>query len=164
MTASTLTAERLREVLDYERLTGIFRWKIAESNRVRVGQIAGSITEIGYRRITVNGRRYQAHRLAWLYVTGYWPVDETDHRNGCKDDNGFKNLREASHSENQQNQRRAQIHSKTGLLGVSKRGRTFQSRIATGDKRHNLGSFETAELAHAAYVDAKRRLHLTGTL
>jgi hypothetical protein len=73
-----LTVTRLREVLHYDPITGIFTWLVSLSNHV--GKVAGSLDGTGRVRIRVDGREYGAHRLAWLYMTGNWPVNEIDHR------------------------------------------------------------------------------------
>ena len=83
----SLTAERLREVLDYDPDTGVFTRKVRTASSVKVGDVAGSLNGKGYIRIRVDGRLYFAHRLAWLYVHGEWPVDQVDHINGIKNDN-----------------------------------------------------------------------------
>lgn len=159
----TITVERLREVLDYDPETGILRWRISTSRRVRAGMVAGSLNH-GYRRIAIDRCVYLTHRIAWLYMTGAWPKDQIDHKNGVRDDNRFLNLREASNAENQHNQRHARRDNRTGLLGVSTNGGRFQAQIMVDGKQHYLGCFGTAEAAHAAYVEAKRRLHPGGML
>ncbi|MFW4291481.1 HNH endonuclease [Salmonella enterica subsp. enterica serovar Paratyphi C] len=47
---------------------------------------------MGYIRIYINKKWYLAHRLAWLYVTGKWPINVIDHINRNKADNRFINL------------------------------------------------------------------------
>jgi hypothetical protein len=161
---TTLTVERLREVLDYNPDTGVFLRRLGNGRGMKAGDIAGWVDSAGYRRICVDGRIYSAHRLAWLYVHDRWPVGDLDHRHGKEAGNGIANLREVSESENMQNQRRAQRHNKTGLLGVSPYYRKFRAAITVDGKQNYLGYFETAELAHAAYLEAKRRLHPAGML
>ena len=53
-----------------------------------------------YQRITIGGYDYYAHRLAWFYVYGEWPVNELDHIDEDKENNAIDNLREATHAEN----------------------------------------------------------------
>ena len=90
-----LTQEKLREILHYDPVTGLFTW--VESGRGRkVGSFAGTISADGYRRIMINGETYKSHRLAILYMDGYWPENEVDHINRIRDDNKYCNLREAS--------------------------------------------------------------------
>jgi hypothetical protein len=67
------------QVLNYNPETGIFTWKERISIRIMVGWVAGEIDSHGHRRIGIEGTRYAAHRLAWLYVHGKWPDDEIDH-------------------------------------------------------------------------------------
>lgn len=111
-----LTAERLRELLSYDPETGIFR-RVATRRQVKSGDIAGSDDGKGYWRIRVNGEKHRAHRLAWLYVNGAWPIDQLDHINGDKLDNRICNLREATNSENQQNRSLPKSNT-SGRLGV----------------------------------------------
>lgn len=159
-----LTAERLREVLAYDPATGVFTQKVRTSIRVKVGAVAGSLHRRGYIHITIDGRRHFAHRLAWLYVTGEWPPDQIDHRNGIRDDNRVDNLRLANKALNMQNMREACADNKTGFLGVSPRRGKFRSTITVNGKQKHIGTFPTPEEAHAAYLKAKRQLHPFGTL
>lgn len=82
----TITAERLRELLEYDEDTGVFKRKARTSNRISIGDIAGSSDAKGYVCIRVGGKTYKAHRLAWLYVYGEWPTGEIDHinHNDCR--------------------------------------------------------------------------------
>ena len=102
-----LTAARLREALSYDRDTGEFRWNKRSSalSRRREGVLAGSIKAAGYREIEIDGVTYQAHRLAWLHVTGEWPDAEIDHRDLDRGNNSWENLRAATSSQNHANRK-----------------------------------------------------------
>lgn len=163
-TEKSLTAERLREVLDYDPATGLFTRKVRTARNVQVGDVAGSLNGKGYICIRVDGRSHKAHRLAWLYVHGVWPQSGIDHINGIKDDNHIINLREATHSDNQQNLRKPHADNKIGLLGVSRSQGKFKAQIKVYGKVRTIGRFHTPEAAHAAYLKAKRQLHPFGTL
>lgn len=167
----TLTAERLRELLHYDPDTGVFTRLVASMagatrNRAvaRVGDIAGGADLKGYVLINVDGRKYRAHRLAWLYVHGVWPPCNIDHRNGNCGDNHIKNLRAVTQGQNMQNRRRASKNNGCGFLGVSAEGGRFRASIKAAGKKKHLGYFDTPELAHAAYLEAKARLHPFQTL
>lgn len=158
-----LTAERLRELLDYDPETGVFRWKDVRRYgfpRKRVGQVAGSIDGEGYILINIGGTKYGAHRLAWLYVYGRWPQPMTDHRNGVRHDNRFANLREASRAQNKRNERRRRDNT-SGHKGVVFRPESgrWRARISVDGSRIALGTFDTREAAAAAYASASSRLH-----
>ena len=154
-----LTYERLREVLHYDPETGVFTRLVRTSNRIKVGDVAGCSAGDGYVQIRVDGVRYLAHRLAFLWMTGEWPRDMIDHINGVRDDNRFANLRPATRAENMQNQRRAMSNSQTGLLGVTRVGKRFMATIQVDGRKIHIGTFDTPEQAHEAYLAAKRRLH-----
>jgi len=153
-----LTAERLRHLLDYDRATGIFRWRVTRNHKALSGGIAGYLNESGYIHICIDGAEYKAQRLAWLYVHGQWPGARVDHENGDTVDNSFGNLREATHSQNIANSR-LRKDNKAGLKGVSLAypGR-WMANINKDKKRHYLGLFDSPEKAHAAYVAAAQQL------
>jgi hypothetical protein len=161
---TNLSAERLREVLNYNPRNGVFTWRIMLSKNVPAGSVAGFVTQLGYRTIKIDGQAYQAHRLAFLYMTGEWPVDQVDHMDGDGTNNRWRNLREASASLNQQNKRRGMSNNKTGLLGVSPCKEAYKATISIRGKVMHLGTFKRAEDAYAAYVDAKRKHHEGCTL
>lgn len=154
---STLTADRLREMLIYDPSSGIFIWRL-NRRRVRAGDVAGSVNHDGYVRIKVLGAQYFAHRLAWLYMMGEWPVDEIDHKDRKRANNQWSNLRETDHSGNMRN--RVLVNS-SECLGVSLRqnGR-WQSRIRYQGVRRHLGTFDTQQDAIKAYMDARSTIRM----
>jgi hypothetical protein len=154
-----LSAERLRAVLHYNRKTGVFRWKLFRKGRCAVGSIAGC-EDARYRKITIDGVSYLAHRLAWLYVYGEWPPDELDHKDRKGVKNSICNLRPASHYKNCCNRRRP-CHSTSGYKGVNfrPRQRKWISRITVRGKRLFLGLHDTAEEAYEAYCRKAIDLH-----
>lgn len=75
----TVTLKRLREVLSYDGATGEFVWiKPPHVHPRLAGNVAGGFRS-GYLLIKIDGRKYGAHRLAWFYTHGRWPVDRIDH-------------------------------------------------------------------------------------
>lgn len=162
--SNTITAERLREVLDYNPETGIFVWRFRPNVSARAGKIAGCVSINGYIKVNSGSKTYFAHRLAWLYVHGVWPKEYIDHINGDKADNRIDNLREATPAQNCQNLRRATSACLSGILGVSKREYGYSAHITIGYKTRNLGKYATIEEAQAAYLAAKTALHEFSTL
>jgi hypothetical protein len=164
---SELGAERLRELLDYDPLTGVFTWRVRLSNRAPVGSSPRRKAITGYMRVRVGGRLYLAHRLAWLHVHGKWPDDEIDHINGDRADNRIANLRDVNSRQNKENRRAAQSNNKScGLLGATwrKNERKWAGQITVRGRISHLGYFDSAEEAHAAYIAAKRVHHEGNTL
>jgi hypothetical protein len=159
-----MTAERLRLLLAYEPMTGVFAWRIAP--RGHTAGKAGTVNTSGYVQIKVDGRLYYAHRLAWLHMHGEWPAGEVDHRNGIRTDNSAGNLRVVSRTTNSENVRAAHRDSVSGLLGASwskSKGRWY-SRIRIKGQSRFLGYFDHAAAAHDAYLSAKRESHEGNTL
>jgi len=154
-----LTQETLKEVLHYDCETGVFTWAINIYRKKTKGKIAGTKDKEGYMQIMIKRKTYRAHRLAWLYVYGSFPSKEIDHINCIPSDNRIVNLREASREENQQNKKNAQKNNKSGFLGVSKSGNVWRATIYLNGKRYSLGFFKSPELAHNAYIQAKRTMH-----
>lgn len=161
MSGQSFTQNELKEVLSYDPATGIFRWKVAKhggsgNKPIPAGTIAGGVDKYGYRKIFLFGRTYRAHRLAWFYVYGVWPHGEVDHKKGDRDDNRIAKLREANKQNNQANSK-LRASNQTGFKGVGSplRGRSkYPARITVNYKTIWLGSFDTPDAAHAAYVAA----------
>lgn len=154
-----VNAKRLRELLRYDSVTGKFFWLKYRCGLAPAGSEAGTIRG-EYLTIRIDGRGYLAHRLAWLYVHSVWPRSSLDHKNGDGFNNVIENLREATHTQNKQNQIKASRHSTTGLLGVCIQGNgKFKAVIQANGKIIRLGSFATPEMAHAAYLEAKKIFH-----
>jgi hypothetical protein len=158
----------LKELLNYDETTGIFTWKVRSSRQIRIGDVAGSVSKKdGYTRIFVKRKSYLAHRLAWQYIIGNVPSDEIDHIDWCRSNNKIENIRHVTKSENLQNLKHAKCDNlSSGFLGVcfDKKAGKYRSAITLNKKRKHLGYFETAELAHDAYLIEKRIIHSGCTL
>lgn len=164
---SQLTLDNLKYLFHYNPTTGLFTRLVAYCNCIKIGDIAGSPDKDGYTVIKIKGKVYKAHRLAWFYHYGEWPKGEIDHINGVKSDNRLDNLRLSTRSGNLQNLKCALRNNySTKLLGASACSNSdkFVARITVRGKVHNLGTYDTPQEAHEAYLEAKRRLHPYGTL
>jgi len=118
----------------------------------------------GYVRVKWGSDYEYAHRIAWFIMTGEIPRSEIDHRNTIRWDNRWDNLREATSALNKENRRKARSDSRSGILGAMRNKKGFMARIQAAGVKYYLGTFPTTEQAYAAYVAAKRRLHIGGTL
>lgn len=160
-----LTAAVLRERLHYDPETGHFSHAKRTPGHP-IGKKAGCPDSQGYIVICVLGKTYKAHRLAFMYMNGT-PLDPTlhvDHINGVPGDNRWTNLRAVQMAVNMQNKRNSH-KGRSGLLGSHwlKDGK-WQAAIGVDGKTRYIGRYDTAEAAHAAYLDAKRRLHAGCTI
>ena len=165
MSSRNLTFERLKEVLDYDQLTGVFTWKVTRGT-IKKGQLANGKDRRGYVIISIDGSKYKAHRLAWLYINGVWPESGLDHINRVKDDNRLVNLREAEQSLNNKNASVRHNHP-TGISGVkkSRNSDSWKASIKVDGVRINLGRFsdlfeaicarKSAEIKYGFYIPVK---------
>jgi hypothetical protein len=97
-------------------------------------------------------------------MTGEWPTHQVDHKNSVRNDNRWENLRLATNAQNQQNLRKARADNSSGFLGVFPNKNRWSAQIAINGKSKCLGTFDTPELAHAAYLKAKASIHEFQTL
>ncbi len=155
-----IDCEILRQLVFYDTETGALIWKHGAKKRVR-GDKAGSTSgKDGRTRVCFSGRKYQVHRLVWLYVNGEWPSKFIDHIDGDPSNNRIENLREATQSQNCANSRKSSRNT-SGYKGVCWSGRIgrWRSYVTVRGKTHWLGYFNTKEEAFAARVSAADRLH-----
>jgi len=144
-----LTQARLRTLLTYDPETGEFRWRVQRGGKP-VGTVAGTLRDNGYLQIMIDRVCRRAHRLAWLYVVGEWPVGSLDHIDGDPLNNRIANLRLADGTQNNAN---AKMHhtNKSGHRGVHfdrSRGKWVAYISAHGRRRH-LGYFDDIAAAIA---------------
>ncbi len=149
-----LTAEQLKALIHYDPTTGLItRLKGAKKNGP-----CGHLTHNGYLAMSINGSYYRAHRLAWLYVYGEWPIDQLDHINAVRTDNRIANLRQCTHMENAQNTR-LYSNNKSGFKGVylDKENNKWEASIRVNKKLKHLGRFQDIADAAKAYADAAEK-------
>jgi len=157
----------LRQCFSYDPVSGTLHWlyrpqehfttpgQFGRWNRRYPGLVAGVISPIGYRVITMGDDQYKAHRIIWKMMTGEEP-EIIDHRDRNRSNNAWLNLRNGSHVNNMCNAAR-----KTGrqFRGVRKRCQRWTAEIAVDGKYTHIGTFDTPEQAHAAYCAAADRYH-----
>lgn len=162
-----LTAADARQLLHYEPETGVLVWRYQDRSRFDsemawrskarfFGKPAGSIQVNGYRSICIRGRRYYAHRIAWLMMTDRWPSADVDHANGDRSDNRWGNLRAATRSQNHQNRLGRQT---TGASWHARMG-CWRAVVVVNGRQKHVGYFDTEEAAAAAYRKAKAEYHV----
>jgi hypothetical protein len=156
-----LTADYVRSVLDYNPETGVLTWKKCPRQPQLIGKPAGYHRPNGKIIINIKFRYYLAHRLIWLIMTGEWPTTGIDHRDHDGSNNRWNNLRLATQSQNIANAVRSRRNT-SGFKGVhffKKTGR-YQAYVGSvRNKRENLGYFDTAEEAFAAYCKRAKELY-----
>lgn len=156
-----LTYDRANELFHYEPSSGKLFWKKITTNRVRVGDEAGTLCKsTGYTNVVIGGRGYTLHRIAILLATGAYDntvqVDHIDHDRG---NNRLSNLRVVSRAENMRNQSLRNTN-KTGVTGVSVRytrkgTKRYTANIVYNYKPIFLGNYDTLEEAAAARAEAE---------
>lgn len=154
-----LTQEKLKSLFIYDSSTGIFTRSIRMGNK-QPGSAANSLSSHGYVRIMVEGVRYLAHRLAWLYEYGALPSKFIDHINNNPADNRIANLREATMAENKRNTRR-QRNNTSGHKGVSRRGSNgkWMAYVKHEGRLIHAGDFVELHEAVAARQRLAKTLH-----
>ena len=144
--------KRVKELLIYNRETGIFKWKVSRGPKP-AGSEAGQ-RWVDYVRIKIDGKSYQAHRLAWLLITGKDPAEKiVDHKDCNKQNNKANNLQLLTQSENSAKTLRGEpkCYQRCG----SKRN-WFQAVYTLNGKRIVCGTFRTAEEASKVGRKARR--------
>lgn len=152
MAGSIITQDELKKILHYNPDTGIFTRLVNFGTKKKSGEIVSNISSSGYSNITINYKNYYAHRLAWLYIYGYFPKNQIDHINGIKSDNRICNLREADNCKNQLNTK-LQSRNSSGHKGVSwlKSKNRWRVLCSVNKTRYYLGLFKNIEDAKSAY-------------
>lgn len=142
----------LRSLLIYSPESGLFINKVTRSNNAKEGDEAGSLQNSGYVAIHINGRKYLAHRLAYVYMTDKWPLKFIDHINNVRTDNRWLNLRECNNSQNMHN-----VHKE--FKNIYPNGTGFMVKISKESKEYYLGTYRTKEEALDVAIKARQLYH-----
>ena len=157
----TMTQRELKRILKYDKETGVFIWKRKGfgGRGIYVGMVAGAKRSDGYIIIGIDQKNYLAHRLAFLYVKGYLPENQVDHKDRVRDNNCWDNLREVTHSCNLRNCKISK-NNNSGITGVywHKQTQKWMARIGVENKKDKyLGVFDNlkdaAKARYAAEID-----------
>ncbi len=147
---------KLRETFTYNPATGVVRW-VKTGRRMKAGAPVGTVDSRGRLRVEMNGATHGVHQIAFALYNDRWPKDQIDHINHDKMDNRIANLREATNAENSRNRPR-----KTGgtrVRGVCLHKGRYIARVMVDGRSINLGSFDSAHEASAAYRSAVFMYH-----
>lgn len=134
--------KNINEYLSYNPDTGILTWVKRPSKTIHIGTQAGNVSKAtGYRTVSLKGKTYQAHRLAWYLYHGEMPKGQIDHINHIRDDNRIINLRDVSISDNARN--RTQQDSRLQERGIwyCKRRKRYIAEIVVNGKKVYQKSF-----------------------
>ncbi|HXQ39468.1 MAG TPA: HNH endonuclease, partial [Anaerolineales bacterium] len=137
----------LKQLFHYNPDTGLFSRIILPRNGCKK---VGSTSKDGYVTLVINKQRYLAHRLAFFYMTGDWPL-EVDHIDGNPNNNKWKNLRECTRSQNNQNKHTSGVY-------LHRCGKWLAQIVSEG-RHYYLGLFADRDTAVARHLEAKSRLH-----
>lgn len=161
MRVAPFSQKYLRDILDYDQYTGLFRWRIMKRGNAMKGMVAAAGSRVrSYQQIGIDKKMYSAHHLAWYYIYGEWPnfpEEEIDHINCDKRDNRILNLRKSTRTLNRGNMKKYKNNT-TGVKGIRVRpsGR-FEAQIQFNGKKMTLGTFDTKEQASLAYAKAAQK-------
>lgn len=146
---------QLLALVKYQPRTGKFI-RTMPGRHCATGDVLGSLDKSnGYVRVTIEGKKYWAHRLAWFYTLGAWPEKQIDHKDTNRANNKWSNLRIATQTQNNGNCVLPKTNT-SGFKGVSfdTRRKCFVAQIGHQGKNHYLGRFIKAEDAALKYDKA----------
>lgn len=155
-----LTRKRLMELLFYDPNSGYFIWKVYRNYNAKRGDVAGWERPDGYIHISIDGKRYLTHRLAWLYVHGYFPENEIDHKDRNPSNNKIENLREESRQCQMRNTGIRKDNT-SGIKGVRlhKASGKYEAQIKINKKTKFLGLYKKIHNAVCARLAAEQCLN-----
>ena len=154
----------IKSVLLYAPAKGVFYWITppfghAELLGEEAGSVTPGITGKAYHNIQIGGVKYKRSRLAFLYMEGRWPSNQIDHINGDSLDDRWFNLRDVTATQNAWNHKKRAKRSDLPMgVRINKSGR-FAARIGVNGAHIQIGTFDTAVEAAAAYRNAREKYY-----
>jgi hypothetical protein len=143
--------DALQGKFSYDHLVGlVYRKRDLERGIIRP---IGRKDSKGYLKVQIGGMEVGVHRLAYALYYRKWPEREVDHKDGNPANNAIHNLREVTTRQNMQNRASHRAGRKVGATQTKSTGK-WQARISVEGKSIHIGTFDTEQEAHAAYLEA----------
>jgi hypothetical protein len=151
-----ITQDLVKELFDYR--DGYLYWRHKVNKKHGIDAPAGTINNLGYCVITINGKKIHGHRLVWLWHGKELP-EQIDHINGDRKNNRIENLRAANCVTNAFNSK-LKSNNKSGIKGVSWCN-TYKKWIVQiyAFKKKVTGRFKSLEEAVAFAKQKRQELH-----
>ena len=141
----------------------VYLWKVKHSNKMLKKsywrRCAISIHKDGYYSISITSKHYGLHRVCYYAHNAEWDIydtsnnNEIDHIDRDKSNNHISNLREATHSQNMENNnRKGYSYSKRGKVWtaeVRKEGKTY--RITCKTEEEAIATREKLKATHHTF-------------
>lgn len=149
--------QQLNELFEYKN--GILYWKVARSNRIKVGQKAGAVAKDKRERVNVNGKLLLTHRIIFAMHHDYWPK-YVDHIDGDHTNNKIENLRPTTVAQNQWNSKLRHTNT-SGIKGVSydSHRNKWVAEIIANKKKIFLGRFNSIADAEKTVKIVRTQIH-----
>jgi hypothetical protein len=147
------TQEELHRLFEYK--DGELYWKVSTTNKVKVGDKAGTKkAHSRYHRVCIKRKIYLVHRVIYHYHNSL-TNSMIDHIDGDSSNNSVENLRLCLPNQNQGNRksthkRKIDLPKGVAYMG-GKRRKHYMAYITLNYKFKCLGYYETPELAHESY-------------
>ena len=127
---------KLKEILDYDAVEGNFYWAVSRGFKKRG-------TKAAHYRLTIDGKVYEAGKLAWFYSYARWPGKHFHYKDNDRANIALKNLA---------NHKRGQKHPKKTVIDywirMTRSDTGFLVQMVEKHKQPvDLGSYETYEAA-----------------
>lgn len=150
------TKEELHQLFDYK--DGELYWKISNSNRTKVGSMAGC-TSKGYKKVGILGNEYPLHTIIFAMHYGYYPK-MIDHADCNPLNNKIENLREANHFQNNINVKLKKSNT-SGYKNVhwDKSRNKWMVYFRINGKRLQIGRYDDKEEAIKIAKETRQNLH-----
>ena len=168
MTIKAIDPARVRELFTYDPSTGVLRWAKPQSNRVKVGDVAGCIKSSGaghqYWVVKFDDVQYRRARVVWAFVHGVDPGAEVDHRDRDTLNDRISNLREATRTQNALNRvspKSVYPHLPQRVRPKRRRGKHvgYIARATIDGRRRDFGPYASPEEASQAVEAAIAHAH-----
>jgi hypothetical protein len=136
-----LSFNKLKELVECNPDEGWAKRK-SDSSSARAGDLLPF-------RTSINGAKSYIHHIIWVFAhdgNWCWPPDEIDHKDGNRKNRTISNLRKATRSQQQMNQKLPSDNS-SGYIGIyrNKKQQKWCAQITIDQRIIYLGSFDYIE-------------------